>query len=654
MNDELSPQQAIKAPCRVATTGNISLSGFPAVDGVTVVAGDRVLVKAQSNNLQNGIYEVTSSGGWARAADFDDSDDAVGGTLVAVVSGTMNGKSLFQLAGFGSLAPGTDPILFNLRPSPLTPEDFGAKGDGVSDDYDALKALADTVSARGGGQVLFGRGKTYRIDRVRIYGPNPNPATDIFIQWTDCRGLEIDLNGSKIDVKGNFHRAANGSGNSYSNSIIPFYIVGGSDIVLRNGEVDQNVDQMTRDENVGEGFATAITLAGCSRVLVENIYTHHGSTDGIEVTMDVRTAPAKVCRNVVLRNVVSRYNARLGLGLIGCVGFVADNCDFSYTGKAAGSYGHHAPAAGVDIEPDYLEGTGQTNVDAKTRGISFRNCSFNETIGFAFVASNPDTTADVTLSNCTASNSAATAVAFLTEHFTIEGGDFFNVGIWPAYGTTDAQSQRMSGHCTGARIRGNRDDFTAILIAAEKGPYFTFANNRFSFEATTPSSLMAVSNYQNWLQGANLRFLSNDIFVAKELYAGNASSNAFFAVAFCQLSGNRWRTDLVDPGKLFGVQINEAQPGEALLAGERFIGRVGPHSVFSVNFGTQTFGVGRIRPGGYEGRDITCAPAAPTTGGWSRGDVVFNNIAAASGKVGWVCTVSGSPGTWKAFGAIDA
>jgi hypothetical protein len=48
------------------------------------------------------------------------------------------------------------------------------------------------------------------------------------------------------------------------------------------------------------------------------------------------------------------------------------------------------------------------------------------------------------------------------------------------------------------------------------------------------------------------------------------------------------------------------------------------------------------------------ASAAPTTGTWAVGDVVWNSAAAASGFVGWVCTAAGTPGTWKTFGAISA
>jgi len=46
--------------------------------------------------------------------------------------------------------------------------------------------------------------------------------------------------------------------------------------------------------------------------------------------------------------------------------------------------------------------------------------------------------------------------------------------------------------------------------------------------------------------------------------------------------------------------------------------------------------------------------AAPTSGTWERGDIVLFVSPAAGGKVGSVCTASGTPGTWKSFGAIDA
>jgi hypothetical protein len=54
------------------------------------------------------------------------------------------------------------------------------------------------------------------------------------------------------------------------------------------------------------------------------------------------------------------------------------------------------------------------------------------------------------------------------------------------------------------------------------------------------------------------------------------------------------------------------------------------------------------------GRKHTYGTVAPTTGTWNQGDVVYNTTPSASGYMGWTCVTSGSPGTWKGFGAIQA
>ncbi len=45
--------------------------------------------------------------------------------------------------------------------------------------------------------------------------------------------------------------------------------------------------------------------------------------------------------------------------------------------------------------------------------------------------------------------------------------------------------------------------------------------------------------------------------------------------------------------------------------------------------------------------------SAPSTGTWAVGDIVYHSTPVAAGNIGWVCVAAGTPGTWKAFGKID-
>jgi hypothetical protein len=80
---------AFKAPVLVATTANITLSGTQTIDGVAVVAGDRVLVRSQTASQDNGIY-VVSAGAWTRATDANTAL-LCAGAEVTVNSGTATG-----------------------------------------------------------------------------------------------------------------------------------------------------------------------------------------------------------------------------------------------------------------------------------------------------------------------------------------------------------------------------------------------------------------------------------------------------------------------------------------------------------------------------------------------------------------------------------
>jgi hypothetical protein len=91
--DALAQGIDAKASVVAATTANITLSGAQTIDGISIVAGDRVLVKDQSTASQNGIY-LCATGSWTRTTDADTYAELVA-AFTFVEKGTTNADSGF-------------------------------------------------------------------------------------------------------------------------------------------------------------------------------------------------------------------------------------------------------------------------------------------------------------------------------------------------------------------------------------------------------------------------------------------------------------------------------------------------------------------------------------------------------------------------------
>jgi hypothetical protein len=107
----------VKASVRVATTAAINLStdleAGDVIDGVTLVAGDRVLVKNQSSASENGIYVAVTSGAASRSSDANgtaDTGELTSGTFTFVEEGTVNFDSGFVVSTDGAITVGSTGI----------------------------------------------------------------------------------------------------------------------------------------------------------------------------------------------------------------------------------------------------------------------------------------------------------------------------------------------------------------------------------------------------------------------------------------------------------------------------------------------------------------------------------------------------------------
>ena len=157
--DSVAQGLDVKASVVAATVGNITLSGAQTIDGVSVVAGDRVLVKNQTAPAENGIY-VASNTSWSRSADANTwaelisaytfveqgSTQADTGWVCTVNAGGTLGTTAVtwsQFSGAGTYQAGTGLTLtgntFSITNTAVTAASYGA----------ASKTLTATVNAQG-------------------------------------------------------------------------------------------------------------------------------------------------------------------------------------------------------------------------------------------------------------------------------------------------------------------------------------------------------------------------------------------------------------------------------------------------------------------------------------------------------------------------
>ena len=111
----------VKQAGRAATTANVTLSGGApsTLDGVTLAASDRILVKNQADQTQNGIYYVAtlgsgSNGTWARTTDADTGAELATGTYIFISSGTANANAAYTMVTQGTITLGTSNIVWAL------------------------------------------------------------------------------------------------------------------------------------------------------------------------------------------------------------------------------------------------------------------------------------------------------------------------------------------------------------------------------------------------------------------------------------------------------------------------------------------------------------------------------------------------------------
>ncbi len=283
---------------------------------------------------------------------------------------------------------------------PFTPEAFGAKGDGITNDTLAFQRLAEAVNTSGGGEIVL-RPVTYLVGRQDGARDGYAFAPASLLRLRNCRlPVVIRGNGAKLrcvprlrfgtfDPQGKVHEHAMPF-TAPGFSATPYeHMISVEDCRDRVEIVDLELDGNLKQLQIGGKWgdtgwqipAIGLFLSeNTGPVLVRNLFTHHHAQDGLMISGAEGAPPARI------ENVRSAFNARQGCSFIRGSDFVFVNCRFTDTGRAGLA---SAPGAGFDIEAE----------GRKIRRLRFVRCEFARNEGVGMVADSGDS-ADVAFDSC--------------------------------------------------------------------------------------------------------------------------------------------------------------------------------------------------------------------------------------------------------------
>jgi len=319
----------------------------------------------------------------------------------------LNRRHLLQGAALAGAAAATPAW---AATGALTPEQFGAKGDGVTNDTDAFARLAAAITRQGGGEIVL-RKTTYVVGRqlqgqAARTGYAFEPAS--ILDLVGLRGgLTIHGNGARLRAApGLRYGTFDPRTGAKTRNPMP-YTQGGefatpyrAMIRVENCAGPVEVSDLELDGNLkalqigGQYGDTGWQIPATGLILINNkgtekiarIYTHHHAQDGIMIDgMDASRGSAAASR---IEDVRCEYNGRQGLSLVGGRGYAFARSKFNHTGKAGIA---SAPGSGVDVEAE---------AGKKIRDVSFADCEFSDNLGASFVSDSGDSEG-ISFTGCT-------------------------------------------------------------------------------------------------------------------------------------------------------------------------------------------------------------------------------------------------------------
>lgn len=564
-------------------------------------------------------------------------------------------------------------------------EDFGALGDGTNNDTKAIRDAISSLSSVGG-IVRFGPG-TFRIeetislsDWIYIVGSGPKTIVKPLDNSGDSASPVFLLSGisyagiSHLKIDGNATNLTQASGHSAilisgSNSCVVSHVII-SDVGKTNAD-PSGAHIVINAYDAGDPDANSIYTTG--RDSSDNIIEHcflddsdHVCSFGIQlVTNWLYDIPQNSFQQYTSRNLI-QHNHLVGftfnaLSLEGPTtnynkinnnsvkdhnGNTAFDCDKGssynvWTNNTAYDFLAPHPADGADNAAGFrCQGYTATDNDRIARGNIFKN--------------------NVVKNLAAANNGSGCMVISNLSHDTIVEGNSFN-----------AEQNNNQGY--GIEIR---DKVSNVIIKNNK-----ISNSE---EGITNSPLNIGTTISGYTISGNIidssahcvRLKNDDpggygftgVVITGNQLNGNASSaiqvgNNVSDVNICHNIVDTTGTngiqidgfDMIVDGNIVkgqsnrGIWLTSTVSGTVRVTNNVAKDQPTPYQNSARNFSAHLYG---NTFNNNRGPKIMRANAAPTTGTFIRGDIVYDRTPSAGGNIGWVCTAGGSPGTWKTFGTI--
>jgi len=171
-------------PVRVASTGaplNPATGGLLVVDGVQLVAGDRVLCKDEAWAVNNGIY-AANTGPWVRTSDAAGNQQFFSGMAVTVALGVLNaGLTYVCSCSDDPVVVGTSFITFAAQSAVST----------ATQSATSATSLAVSIGFK---TFTIPAGKAFQVGQWVLISETSNNANQLFGQVTAYTGTSLTVN----------------------------------------------------------------------------------------------------------------------------------------------------------------------------------------------------------------------------------------------------------------------------------------------------------------------------------------------------------------------------------------------------------------------------------------------------------------------------